>query len=241
MTVLETRGLCVAWVASNPMLEDVSLVLDRGMYGLVGANGAGKTTLLELLARKFEPHEGRVLLRPHAALVAHCPQQVEELSRDVAALGESSAAMAAELRGRLSLEPAALLRWPTLSPGERKRWQIAAALAREPDVLLLDEPTNHLDAKARDCLLAALRRFEGLGVVVSHDRAVLDGLTHGTLRVHARRVTLYPGNYSVARRLWQAERAREEQQHGEARKRVRQTEARLDGARRVQAAAAANV
>ncbi|MCA9518700.1 MAG: ATP-binding cassette domain-containing protein, partial [Myxococcales bacterium] len=41
------------------------------------------------------------------------------------------------------LDPDDVPRWPTLSPGERKRWQIAAALAARPDVLLLDEPTNH--------------------------------------------------------------------------------------------------
>ena len=81
--------------------------------------------------------------------------------------------------------PTALERWSTLSPGERKRWQIGAALAREPDVLLLDEPTNHLDAEAREWLVSALRRFRGVGVLVSHDRELLEALTTSTLRVHA--------------------------------------------------------
>ena len=65
-----------------------------------------------------------------------------------------------------------------LSPGERKRWQIGGALAREPDVLFLDEPTNHLDASARELLLDALRRYRGVGVVVAHDRAFLDRAHH---------------------------------------------------------------
>jgi len=241
MTVLETRGLAVAWAASNPILEDVSLLLERGMYGLVGANGAGKTTLLAILAGELQPHEGQVMLRPRTARVAYCPQRVDELTTEVRALGAREDALAAELRGRLSLEPSALPRWPTLSPGERKRWQVAAALSLEPDVLLLDEPTNHLDLEARDRLIAALRRFDGVGVIVSHDRAVLDELTQRTLRVHARRVTAYPGSYREARNLWLGERARAEQAHVEARKRVRRIEARLDSARRTQAAAAANV
>jgi len=241
MTVLETRGLAVAWAASNPILEDVSLRLERGMHGLVGANGAGKTTLLAMLAGELRPHEGRVMLRPRTASVAYCPQRVDELTHDVRAFAERDDALAAELRGRLSLDPRELSRWPTLSPGERKRWQVAAALAREPDLLLLDEPTNHLDAQARSRLLGALRRFDGVGVIVSHDRAVLDELTQTTLRVHACRVTAYPGPYSEARELWLGERAREEQEHGEARQRVRRIEARLDNARRSQAAAAANV
>jgi ATPase subunit of ABC transporter with duplicated ATPase domains len=61
-------------------------------------------------------------------------------------------------------------RWASLSPGERKRWQIAAALADDPEVLLLDEPTNHLDWNAREWLVRALREFAGLALVVSHDR-----------------------------------------------------------------------
>ncbi len=238
MTVLETHGVGVAWAASNPILEDVSLVLDRGMYGLVGANGAGKTTLLSMLAAQLEPHEGSVVVRPRGAVVAYCPQRVDALEPDVAALASREDSIAAELRGRLSLEPEQVQRWPTLSPGERKRWQVAAALAREPDVLLLDEPTNHLDGEARDELLSTLRRFAGVGVVVSHDRAVLDGLTRATLRVHGRRVTLYPGRYSDAQRLWQSERARDEEQHASTRKRVQRAAERLDQARRTQAAAA---
>jgi ATPase subunit of ABC transporter with duplicated ATPase domains len=241
MTRVETRGLGVAWTASHPILEDVSLVLDRGMYGLVGANGAGKTTLLAVLAGRLTPHEGSVVLRPRGAVVAYCPQRVDGLEPDVLQLAASEAGLAAELRGRLGLEPSDLARWPTLSPGERKRWQVAAALAQEPEVLLLDEPTNHLDGEARGDLLAALRRFDGVGVVVSHDRAVLDTLTRATLRVHARRVTLYPGSYGEARALWEGERAREEQEHDEARKRVKRAESRLDQARRTQAAAASGV
>jgi energy-coupling factor transporter ATP-binding protein EcfA2 len=79
-----------------------------------------------------------------------------------------------------------------LQPSERKRWQIGAALAELPDVLLLDEPENHLDAAARDLLVASLARFRGVGVVISHDRALLDALTRSTIRVAADAVTLSP-------------------------------------------------
>ncbi len=239
MTVLQTHGIGVAWRSSVPVFEDVSLSLDRRVFGLVGANGAGKTTLLALLAGRAQPHEGRITLSPADAIVAFCPQRVDALDDDVRALAARDDALANELRGRLALEDdaRALSEWSTLSPGERKRWQIAAALAREPDVLLLDEPTNHLDREGRSKLVSALRRFRGIGVVVSHDRALLDEITTETLRIFDRTVTRYPASYSEARLLWLGERAQAEAAHGAARDRVRHLEAQLDVARRAQAGA----
>lgn len=241
MAVLRMHGVGVAWAASDPIFDSVSLTLDGGFYGLVGANGAGKTTLLDLLAGEATPHEGRVVLAPRDATVAYGRQDVEVRDADIDALATRHDGLAAELRGRLALDADALDRWPTLSPGERKRWQIAAALAREPDVLLLDEPTNHLDAEARKRLLGALRRFEGLAVIVSHDRAVLDALTTATLRIHQRELTLWSGRFSEAKPQWERARQEEQATHATARERVRTAESQLDTARRTQAAASKNV
>src|SRR5688500_13529159 len=113
MAVLRMHGIGVAWSASVPVLEDVSLVLERGFYGLVGANGAGKTTLLEVLAGELAPHEGSVAMQPRDAVVAFCPQRVEALGADVETLAVRDDGLAAELRGRLDLDPADLRRWPT--------------------------------------------------------------------------------------------------------------------------------
>ena len=240
MTVLRMHGVAAAW-ASTPIFDSVSLVLESGMHGLVGANGAGKTTLLSLLAGELDPHEGSIVLSPPAAVIAYCRQNVDARDVEVDALATRNDGLAAELRGRLALEPSELERWTTLSPGERKRWQIAAALAREPDVLLLDEPTNHLDRDARRRLLDALRRFSGLGVLVSHDRSLLDALTTATLRIQRGSVALWPGRFSAAKELWERARAEEQAAHGAARERVRALEAELDAARRTQAASSRNV
>ena len=67
-------------------------------------------------------------------------------------------------------------RWLTLSHGERKRAQIAVALWLEPGFLAVDEPFNHLDSKARDLIANALLSFNGIGLLVSHDRELLDSL-----------------------------------------------------------------
>ena len=236
-TVLEARGVSVAFSTSAPVLADVDVGLSPGWYGLVGANGAGKTTLLRVLAGELVPTEGSVRREPREAAVVVCPQEVEALTADVSALAEGHGGLAAELRGRLDLDPEALERWPTLSPGERKRWQIGAALAREPDILLLDEPTNHLDVAGRALLLGALRRFRGIGVVVSHDRALLDELPRTTIRVHHARLTMHPGGYSAAAEAWAAEREAQAEAHHSAKERVRATASRLAAARRERAAA----
>jgi ATPase subunit of ABC transporter with duplicated ATPase domains len=241
MSVLQLHGVGVAFVASAPMFEAVSLVLERGFYGLVGANGAGKTTLLSVLAGELLPHEGRILRSPRDLLISYCRQTVDVREDSVDRLAQRYDRDASELRGRLSLVPEALARWSTLSPGERKRWQVAAALAEEPDVLLLDEPTNHLDVESRGHLLEVLRRFTGLCVLVSHDRSVLDALTTSSLRIHARTVTLWPGRFSAARVLWEEARAQQEAQHQAARQRVHAAHAQLDAARRTQLAASRGV
>jgi ATPase subunit of ABC transporter with duplicated ATPase domains len=92
-----------------------------------------------------------------------------------------------------------------LSEGERKIRQLDLAIAARPDILVLDEPTNHLDAGARARVISHLRRFRGIGIVVSHDRELLDLLTTVTVRVDGGTAHAYPGSYSTARSLWQAE------------------------------------
>src|SRR6478609_991663 len=103
MSVLRLHGVSVAWAASAPIFESVSLTLDHGFYGLVGANGAGKTTLLSLLAGHFAPHEGTVVLSPKNAVVTYCRQDVELRDVDIDALAAREDGVAAELRGRLAL------------------------------------------------------------------------------------------------------------------------------------------
>ncbi|MBM7116051.1 ATP-binding cassette domain-containing protein [Archangium primigenium] len=205
MSLIRAHRVAFAFSDAHSLFSDVEFHLAPGWTGLVGANGAGKSTLLRLLSRELNPTEGHLRFEPPSALVRLCPQRVEALTPDVLAFAEASDARARRLLGQLGLDVTALGRWPTLSPGERKRWQVGAALAQEPDVLLLDEPTNHLDAEARDWLLSALRRFRGVGVLVSHDRALLESLTTTTLRVHGGGVRLWPGAYAAAREAWEAE------------------------------------
>ncbi|HMR05767.1 MAG TPA: ATP-binding cassette domain-containing protein, partial [Polyangiaceae bacterium] len=224
--------------AASTLLADLSFELTPGWTGVVGENGAGKSTLLGLLCGELAPGRGIVRVPPQARVHA-CPQVVDTADPRVLRLAESWDNHSCRIRARLELQPGDLARWPTLSPGERKRWQVAAALAEEPDVLLLDEPTNHLDAQARELLTDALRTFRGIGVLVAHDRGLLDALCNATLRVHAGSAVLYPGKFSDARATWEHARASQERARGEEKRRAAHAMRQLQEKKRAVASAEA--
>ena len=215
----------------------IDIHLSPGWTGLVGPNGAGKTTLLRLLSGELTPADGLVVRDPTDLSLATCPQDVTAPTPAIARLAVRDDRDALRLRAQLHLEPDPLTRWHTLSPGERRRWQIGAALADAPDILLLDEPTNHLDDAGRQLLLAALRRFTGIGLVVSHDRTLLDQLTTRTLRIHRGSLRLWPGSYTTARPAWEAERAEQNAEHAALQARHRALGQRLGDLRRDRASA----
>jgi ATPase subunit of ABC transporter with duplicated ATPase domains len=201
-------GLSFSYADSVSILSDVTLTLAPGWTGVVGPNGAGKTTLLRLISGELEPVSGHVYLDPPSALIRVCPQTVETMTPEIVAFAAAIDGGARRIQGELRLDPAMLSRWPTLSPGERKRWQVGAALAAEPSILMLDEPTDHLDVEARELLVAGLERFRGVGIVVSHDRALLDRITGYTVRVNNGIARIWRGGYSDAKRAWEAEERR---------------------------------
>jgi ATPase subunit of ABC transporter with duplicated ATPase domains len=208
--VVRFQGASFAFEGRALFLEHLDFQLDRGWTGVVGENGAGKTTLLRLITGELKPSEGQVRVVPEGVVVL-CEQQADALPPSMVRFGEDPGPEGWEWLGRLELEPSMLERWPALSPGERKRFQLAEALASEPDVLLVDEPTNHLDSDGRARVLSALERFDGVGLVVSHDRDVLTRLTHRTLRLAGKTARLWPVSYEGAREAWLAEEAHEHQ------------------------------
>jgi ATPase subunit of ABC transporter with duplicated ATPase domains len=147
-----------------------------------GPNGSGKTTLLGMLLGDIP------LVGGNRAVGARTVVGVLGQGRE--AYG-SDAALVDEFRTRtdLAAEDARTLLakfglggdhvgrpCSSLSPGERTRAHLAELQARSVNLLVLDEPTNHLDLEAVEQLEAALTRFEGTIVVVSHDRRFLETL-----------------------------------------------------------------
>ncbi|MGB6088409.1 MAG: ATP-binding cassette domain-containing protein, partial [Candidatus Binataceae bacterium] len=113
---------------SIPILRDVSMQLAPGWTGVIGPNGAGKTTLIRLISGELEPARGHVRIDPPSVSKSMrvCAQTALKISPAIAAFAHAEDGVARRLHGELALEPDTLERWPTLSPGERKRWQVGA-------------------------------------------------------------------------------------------------------------------
>ena len=208
--------------ATSRLFEDVTVHLERGWTGIIGANGTGKTTFMKLAAGLLQPQQGRI---KRIGQLVFCEQRTDDAPEQLPSFLASLEADVCVLRGKLQIGEDWAERWPTLSHGERKRAQIAVALGLYPNILLLDEPTNHLDIPARELLVDALRAFNGLGLLVSHDRDLLDLLCRQCLFLDPPHATIRSGNYSQAA----AEREREDMSIAAEREALGQQLERLRG------------
>ena len=168
-------------------VDDVSLTLTSGVWGLIGANGAGKTTLMRMLAGILTPTSGRVLCDGADTLslgeawrdmLGYLPQHfgfypeftVADYLDYMAALKglEKKAAREKieELCEILSLTRVYKNKIKKLSGGTQRRVGIAQAMLNDPEVLILDEPTSGLDPGERV-------RFRNLLSEFARDRIVL--------------------------------------------------------------------
>ncbi|MEJ6505788.1 MAG: ABC-F family ATP-binding cassette domain-containing protein [Crocinitomicaceae bacterium] len=82
------------------------------------------------------------------------------------------------------------------SGGWKMRLELARILINKPDILLLDEPTNHLDILSISWLEQFLVKFEGIVMIISHDRLFLDAITKRTLEISLKKIFDFPFAYS---------------------------------------------
>lgn len=181
--------------AVHPALRDVSAAFPAGWTGIVGDNGCGKTTLAMIAVGLLDPDEGSVTPRLYGE---YCPQ---DSSTEPVTLYDFACDWdrdAVRLRQLLSIGDDWPWRYDQLSGGQQKRLQVACCLWRRPDLLVMDEPTNDLDAQSRAAICRALGEFKGIGLLISHDRQLLDSLVGQCLVFENGAVTMRSGGYTKA-------------------------------------------
>ena len=114
------------------------------------------------------------------------------------------------------------------SGGWRMRVEIAKLLLKKPDLLLLDEPTNHLDIESIQWLEDFLKNYFGAVVMVSHDKAFLDNITHRTIEITMGRIYDYKANYSKYLRLRKERKESQIQAAKNQQKYIEKTEALIN-------------
>jgi ATPase subunit of ABC transporter with duplicated ATPase domains len=211
--------------AGSPLevLAGVTVTFPRGWTGIVGDNGCGKSTLARIATGQLSPTSGAV--GPRDLVSAYCEQDADLEPNGLADFACDYGADAVALRARLGIADDLPWRYGELSCGQRKRLQVAVALWRRPDVLVMDEPTNHLDAPTRACVLDALLAFDGIGILISHDRTLLDALVSRCLMFESGTWRMRPGNYSQASGQAQADVASAAARQRDARREERRLQA----------------
>lgn len=201
--------------ASAPTLEHVSVTFPQGWTGIVGDNGCGKTTMALLACGLLCPHSGAVTPQ---LVTAYCPQDSSVAPDCLEDFATDWGSEALRIREAFRIDEGWLWDFDKLSGGQKKRVQIACVLWRLPDVLVLDEPTNDLDAPTRDLLLRGLKTYEGIGIVIAHDRLLLDRLASQCVLFEGGSVVVRPGGYTKAVGQQQVERESAQRCREEARR-----------------------
>ena len=116
----------------------------------------------------------------------------------------------------------------TFSGGWRMRLNLARALMTRADLLLLDEPTNHLDLDAMVWLERWLTSYEGIVLVISHDREFLDRSVTRIAHIEGRTIQVYEGNYSLAEERRATAIEIQNKQHQRQQKQVRHMRSYID-------------
>ncbi len=116
----------------------------------------------------------------------------------------------------------------SFSGGWRMRLNLARALMCRSDILLLDEPTNHLDLPAILWLERWLKRYEGILLVVSHDRDFLDEICTRIAHIEHRTISLYTGNYSQFEKLRAEQLSQQQAMHARQQKQIKHMQSFVD-------------
>lgn len=216
---------------------NANLNIERGdRIAILGPNGTGKSTLLRLIAGQENPVDGSVALGTHNVRLAYFEQnQAEALDLDktvLATISEEVPKWKTEdvraLLGRfLFTGDTVFKKVESLSGGEKARLALAKMMLGANNFLILDEPTNHLDIPAKETLEAALKKFAGTIILVSHDRYFISQIATKIVEIKDGQLNLYHGNYQ-----YYLDRKAEEKEKELNAKRVADAEAKAEEKRK---------
>ena len=200
MSLINVTNLTFAYDGSyKNIFENVNFQIDTNWkLGFTGRNGRGKTTFLNLLLGKYE-YRGSITA---SVSFSYFPYHVEDpgiLAIDAveAMHPDYEYWRVAREMAKLQLDDAVLYRpYGTLSNGEQTKLQLAVLFSKENHFLLIDEPTNHLDIRGRELVSKYLSSKKGF-ILVSHDRAFLDGCVDHILSINKSDIQICKGNFSA--------------------------------------------
>ncbi len=204
---------------NKAVLGKTSLSLTPGTrIGLLGPNGAGKSTLVKTLVGDLQLCQGERHESDNLQVGYFAQHQLEALDMAASPLLHikrmSPKASEQEIRdflgsfgffGDRALEPV-----QNFSGGEKARVALSMIAWQKPNLLLMDEPTNHLDLEVRHALTLALQSFEGVLILVSHDRHLLRNTVDEFLLVANGEVAEFKGDLDDYQK-WLLEQKRQEQ------------------------------
>jgi ATPase subunit of ABC transporter with duplicated ATPase domains len=176
----------------------------RERWCVMGVNGAGKSTLLKLVTGAAEPDSGDVGLGASVKMGYFAQHAMDLLDGDRTVFQSLEDSFPQAGQGALRTLAGCFgfsgddieKKCRVLSGGEKARLVMAQMLFNPPNFLVLDEPTNHLDLLTKEMLIAALSRYEGAMLFVSHDRHFLAALSNRVLELTPEGVHQYAGGYS---------------------------------------------
>ena len=166
------------------IFQHVNLTIKRGeKVAFMGNNGEGKSTLVKCIMGEI-PFDGNLKIGHNVQIGYFAQNQAQLLDGSITVFDTIDRVATGDMRTKVrdllgafmfgGEESDKFVR--VLSGGERSRLAMIQLLLQPVNLLILDEPTNHLDMQSKDVLKNAIRDFDGTAIIVSHDRAFLDGL-----------------------------------------------------------------
>lgn len=188
-TTVELHGISKSYDGKQIIRDFTYIFLKNDRIGIIGPNGCGKTTLMKILAGRMEADEGERIVGS-TIKIGYYSQMIEDAQakmdpqqrlidyiKEAAEYVQTTDGMvsASQMLERfLFLRSAQYSPLGKLSGGEKRRLILLRVLMEAPNVLILDEPTNDLDITTLAILEDYLDHFQGIVIIVSHDRFFLD-------------------------------------------------------------------